>query len=99
MSESTAFPTGKYRVHFSGDVIIDVQNGNAIDRCLNDEDGWRTKMYYDLATTHEVFNHLAYNCVVNGIERVNRLDGWADLEDDDVRMQVDSFEADEWDPV
>ena len=80
-------------------MIVTVQNGNAVDRCLNDEDGWRTQMYYDLAMPHEVFGHWAYNCVVNGVERVNRLDGWADLDDDAVTMSVAEFDSDDWEPV
>lgn len=93
------FPPGKYRVRFYGDVTINVQDGNAIDRCINDEDGWRTRMYYDLGTPMEVLGHLAYNCVANGVERANRLDGWADLEDEDVTMGVTYFDVDDWEPV
>lgn len=45
---------------------------------------------YGLATADAIYDHLAYNAIANGVERVNRLDGWADLADDAATMVVES---------
>ena len=69
------------------EVAIAIKDRSVIDRCVNNEDGWRDH-FYDLETEQDVLNHLAYNCVSNGIERANRLDGWADLPDSAATMRV-----------
>jgi hypothetical protein len=77
-------------------VRVRVNNPNVIDRCVNDEDGWRTRMFYsDLIDRDAVLGHLAFNCAVNGLEVVAGLDGWADLTKEDAAMEVNrgSFEV------
>lgn len=59
-------------------VRIEVNDENVIDRCVNNEDGWRDSLY-NLQTPEEVIGHLAYNSVVNDVQDVRRLDGWADV--------------------
>lgn len=43
---------------------------------------------YDFKSEDEVIEHLAYNCIVNGVEDAIRLDGWADLKPGVLTMQV-----------
>lgn len=85
-------------VDYQGSVRIVINDESVIARCVENHDdegvpqsdvrggtGWRN-LFYDLDTEADVFAHLAYNCALNGIERVNRLDGWADLRDDAATM-------------
>lgn len=53
--------------------------------------GWRDQQY-DLATPAEVFEHLAYNVVANNMT-LSRLDGWADLTDDKMRVISETTRA------
>ncbi len=75
-------------------VRITVRNPNAIDRCVNNEDGWRDTLY-DLETTNDVLRHWAFNAVMNGREDVRKLEGWADLPPNAVTLDVrrDSFDV------
>jgi len=87
-------------VTMSAVVHIDIDPGlcsNVISRCVDNEPdtngrgetrGWR-EFYYDLRTEEDVLGHLAFNCLVNGTEDIRRLDGWADVPEDAVRMWVD----------
>lgn len=50
--------------------------------------GWRDQQY-DLSTPDAVFELLAYNVVKNGMT-LSRLDGWADLSDEKMRVVVKS---------
>lgn len=77
-------------------VSVQVNDPNVIDRVVNNETSttgygeevaWRD-MFYDLRTEQDVIEHLAYNAAVNGYDKVNRLDGWADLPDDAATMAV-----------
>lgn len=77
-------------------VAITVNDPDVIRRCVENTPsengygenyGWR-ETFYDLRTAEQVLHHLAFNCIANGIERVNRLDGWADLADDAATMTV-----------
>ncbi len=95
------------RVEMRAEVVIDIDPGlcsNVISRCVDNEPdtngrgevkGWRD-FYYDLQTEDEVYAHLAFNCLVNGIEDVRRLDGWADVPEDAVRMWVDRQTVESW---
>ena len=88
------------------EVIIDIDPGlcaNVISRAVDNEPeengrgetkGWRD-FFYPLYDEAEVLKHLAFNVVCNGVEDIRRLDGWADVPEDAVRMRIDrnSFEA------
>jgi uncharacterized Fe-S cluster-containing radical SAM superfamily protein len=50
-------------------------------------DEWRAQLY-DLRTKGDVVRHIAFNAIMNNLERVNQLDGWADLPNDAGTMQV-----------
>jgi len=58
-----------------------------------DDDGkktWRLEGIYSAITTEDdIWDHLAYNCIVNGVEDASRLDGWADLERGQLTMRMD----------
>jgi len=51
-------------------------------------DEWRAQLY-NLHTESDVLDHLAHNCVLNGVEQVNRLDGWGDLPDGAATMELE----------
>jgi hypothetical protein len=84
----------KHSVSFDGYVAITINDPDVIERVTNPVSGeeWR-KQAYNLYTRDEVLQHLAYNCLANGVERVNHLDGWADLPDDAATMGIESIEA------
>lgn len=70
-------------------VRIVVNNPEAITRVTGPEgDEWRRSLY-PLCTEEDVLNHWAYNCISNGVGTARRLDGWADLDDNDVIMWVE----------
>lgn len=68
-------------------VAIVINDEDVITRCTANTNGWRDD-YYPLATPDDVLGHLAFNAIANGVDRVNRLDGWADLPDDACTMRV-----------
>jgi len=74
-------------------VRVQINDPDVITRCVEDHDGWRTRMYYDLETLEQVIEHLAYNCARNHIEEVSRLDGWADLPDSAASMRITDAEV------
>ena len=49
---------------------------------------------YGLRTRDEILRHLMHNAVANGVYRINRLDGWADLEDHAATFVVEGVEVD-----
>lgn len=83
----------KHSVSFEGHVVVEVNDQEVINRVTDPVrgEGWR-KQCYQLFTADEVLQHLAYNCIANGAERANQLEGWADLPDDAATMGVESIE-------
>ena len=80
------------RVGCSIEVVIDIDEilcPNVVSRCVDNEDGWRDTFYGDIDTPEKVYEHLAFNVMANGIEDIRRLDDWADVPDDAVRMRLD----------
>ena len=78
-------------------VIVNIDNllcPDVITRCTENKDGWRDHLY-DFQDPFDVLRHLAFNVVMNGVEDIRRLDGWADVPEDAVRMRIDrlSFDA------
>ncbi len=76
-------------------VTITVRDVDALRRVLGPDGAeWRSHLY-DLRTERDVFAHWARNALVNGIERVNQLDGWADMADDAATFSVvgDDFDS------
>jgi hypothetical protein len=64
-----------YEVPFEGTVTIRVPDEDAFTRV---DDEWREGLY-DLNGIPAILEHWAFNAVANGVERANRLDGWADM--------------------
>jgi hypothetical protein len=56
------------------------------------DDDWRRHFYRSIRTPADVAEHLAYNYVANGVERLSQLDGWANEKDSLVK-----FTEQEWD--
>jgi hypothetical protein len=80
--------TTKYFEVAEVEVEIEVNDREAIERVTGPGgDEWRSYAY-QLHTERDVLEHWAYNAVANGVERINRLDGWGDLPDDAVRLRV-----------
>jgi hypothetical protein len=87
-------PVSKHSVSFIGSVVVTINDPDVIERITGPGgDDWR-KQAYQLHTRDEIVQHLAYNCIANGRERANELDGWADLPDDAATMGVEGIEAD-----
>ena len=62
-------------VVFDGKIELDQRILDAVN------DDWREHLY-DLRTDQEVAEHIAFNFVVNHIDTVQQLDGWADQPED-----------------
>lgn len=70
------------------EVEITVSDGapeDVISRGITDD---FREVLYDFRSEDEVIEHLAYNCIANGVEDAVRLDGWADLEPGLLTMAV-----------
>lgn len=56
------------------------------------EDGnkqWRMEgIYSNVRTPEDIWTHLAYNAIFNGVTDAYRLDGWAELNKGDLTMRV-----------
>lgn len=72
------------------DVTMKIVLHNAPDdwmsRCFTPE--WRSHFYH-LRDEDDVHEHLIYNALVNGVDDISRLEGWADIEPGAVRLHVD----------
>jgi hypothetical protein len=77
-------------------VRITIRTPSVVKRCVDDEDGWRTLMYYPLDTPTKVYEHLAFNAIRNGISDAQALDGWADLEVGDCEMEITDVDPEGW---
>lgn len=51
-------------------------------------------IYPNLNTADELFEHLAFNALVNGVRDASELDGYADLSRGDFRVNVDYTQTD-----
>jgi len=73
-------------------VTIEVHNPDALERVTGaGGDEWRSQ-FYRLRTVEDVLEHWTYNRLVNGIEDISRLDGWADLPAAAVQIEVEHGE-------
>lgn len=72
-------------------VNIDVNDPDVIDRVVNNVENWQGT-YYRMTTADEVLDHLAYNCIANGIKDASRLEGWADLPAGAATMRVENVD-------
>lgn len=76
----------RFRVHVTLPVEVNVEDPDVIARGADPE--WADAMY-GVMNRDRILTHLAYNCIMNEVSHVNRLDGWADLSDDAAVMTVD----------
>jgi hypothetical protein len=82
-----------YDVEVLTTVRVTVNDPGVIERITGpDGDEWREQMY-PLHSRDDVLAMLADNCARRGVERVNRLDGWADLPDDAATMESIGFSS------
>lgn len=81
----------------SADVLFDY-DAATVDPFYYVEDGqkkWRLEGIYPGITTEEgIWDHLAYNALVNNVMDACRLDGWADLERGQLTMYIRDVEFD-----
>lgn len=82
----------KYLVEFNGTLEVSF-NDDAMPDGLVPDDEWRSQFYGSLKTPEDVAEHFAYNHIVNGVDHVTRLDGWADRKQDEVSFGPISFDV------
>lgn len=69
-------------------VLVEINDPDVVDRITGSGgDEWRSQ-FYDLRTEDDVLAHLARNCIANGVERADRLEGWGDLDTDAATMEL-----------
>jgi hypothetical protein len=85
---------GTYDVEMRVVVRVTVRDPDVIRRPVENIDGWRNDLY-DLKTRDDVLAHLAFNCVRNGSQTTQLLDGWADLPRDAASMVVSGVDFDD----
>ena len=78
----------RFRAEMLAEVIIDVNDEHGVIGRYLPGGEYHGEHPYGLRTKAEIVGHLA-RCAVNmGVDEVNRLDGWADLNDGAARMHV-----------
>lgn len=83
----------KYTVDAGLRVEFEVRNPDAIERITGaGGDEWRSH-FYALHTFEDVIDHWTYNVVNNGVRDITRLDGWADLDPDDVVVETEYLDS------
>lgn len=76
----------KFEVEVAQVVIVEFDDTLRPEGIMPDEE-WRAQMY-NIQTPAELAEHLAYNYVANGIDRLSMLDGFADRQDDEVEYSA-----------
>ena len=77
-------------------VEITVHDPDVLERVTGPGgDEWRSH-FYPLNDNADVIEHLAYNYVVNGVDDIRRLDGWADVAEDAVTFKRLSTDENSW---
>jgi len=85
---------GRAKMTFICDVEVIINDPDVITRVTGPGgDEWHSQLY-DLRTESDVVEHLARNCLANGVNNAKMLDGWADLPENAVSMRLirDSIE-------
>jgi len=59
----------------------------AFEPDLLPDDDWR-RVFYDIRTPEQLAEHFAHNRVVNGIQSLSALDGFADRSDSDLAVEI-----------
>src|SRR5258706_10944091 len=76
-------PKRVFEITLTTTVCLTVHDPDVLARCVEDKDGWRST-FYPLFTEQSVVEHVVFNHVMNGVEHVSSLDGWADVAKDAV---------------
>lgn len=79
-------------------VKVVINDEDVVRRPVENVDGWRDDLY-NLYTEEMVFEHLAYNAVMNSRVNAKSMDGFADLAEEAVIMNVIDAEFDSMEPV
>lgn len=82
----------RFKVMQEVEVEVIVHDEDAFERVTGPSGGDFREGLYRLHTEKDVLNHWAYNCVQNGVFDATRLDGWADLPDGAVSMEIVAVE-------
>jgi hypothetical protein len=100
----------KYWITFTGEAEVTVRDDRVILRVTenrDDEDrpeghpehiperAYR-KVLYRIDSEGDVLEMLLWNAAANGVRRANRLDGWADLDDEAAEVRIDRIDIDEY---
>lgn len=93
MSSTDSRSSDSATVFVSVEVEVTIHDSSVVDR-VNDPE-WR-KAFYALNDENAVIAHLAANYVRNGIDKANRLEGWADVADDAVTFIERTTEVTNW---
>lgn len=74
------------------EVKIEVAEGIDLMYWINPDTGQKQHrmddIYSHVRTEEQLREHLAYNAIFNGVQDASRLDGWGDLEQGDIVMNV-----------
>lgn len=83
-----------FGVEVTATVVIDIpEDSDVLTRVTGPGgDEWRAQ-FYPLRTTDDVLEHIAFNAVANDILDINRLEGWADVDPDEVDIRIDDVVA------
>jgi len=65
------------------------------DASIMPDDDWRKHFYGSIKTPADLAEHLAYNYVANGIEKLSELDGFADKKDSQARFKDNGWDVED----
>lgn len=79
----------QYEVSASVEFIYDPEKVDPFYYVGDGKRIWRMEgIYSQITTEEEMWKHLAYNALVNGVQDASYLDGWGDLKWGDLTMNV-----------
>lgn len=76
----------RFDVEFTGEVVVTVTDPAVFDRVNETE--W-SRNFYGINTKTAMVRHLVWNCIANGYGDASRLDGFADIDEGVVTMEID----------
>lgn len=87
------FADAVYAVTSTVYATVTIRNPDVIERVTGPGgDEWRAQFYPTIETPDDVVAHFAFNAITNGVHDISRLDGWADCDPDDVRIEIDDID-------
>ncbi len=79
----------KFRVTVSQTVTVE------FNASIMPDDDWRKHFYGSIRSPANLAEHLAYNYVANGIEKLSNLDGFADKKDSLCKFSEGGWDVDD----